>query len=68
MPQKTPAMARLERSAAQAREELRRFYGEVGLAAVATALNLELEPETIARAQGEDDHTSAALADQSCAA
>ena len=68
MPQKTPAMARLERSAAQAREELRRFYGEVGLAAVATALNLELEPETIAHAQGEDDHISAALEDQSCAA
>ncbi len=68
MPQKTPAMARLERSAAQAREELRRFYGEVGLAAVATALNLELELETIARATGDGEHISAPLADQSCAA
>jgi hypothetical protein len=44
MPHMTPAMARLERSAAQAREELKRYWGEVGLAAVAKALDLPLDP------------------------
>ena len=44
MPHMTPAMARLEKSAAQAREELRRYWGEVGLAAVAKALGLPLDP------------------------
>lgn len=41
-PQK--ALARLEASAAQAREELAAFYDEVALTAVAAALTLAPEP------------------------
>jgi hypothetical protein len=51
MPHMTPAMARLERSVAQAREELKRYWGEVGLAAVAKALNLPLDPASEAPPQ-----------------
>jgi hypothetical protein len=39
------ALARLEASAAYAREELAKFYNEAALAAVAAALTLAPDPE-----------------------
>ncbi len=68
MPQMTPAMARLERSAAQAREELKRFYGEVGLAAVARALGQSPDLDARQPESDQERHISAAVADHIIAA